>query len=123
MRMFQTTLSVLATGVLAVALPMGAQTAGQDMKDAGHDTAHATKTVAHDTAHGTKKVYHKTKHVTKVAAHKTADGAETAGHETKRGTEIAAKKTATGTRNVGRRIEGKPTVPNHPEQTTPPDAL
>lgn len=123
MRTFTMTLPIFAAAVLAVALPLGAQTAGQDMKDAGHDTAHATKKVAHETAHGTKKVYHKSVHGTKAAAHKTAEGTETAGHETKRGTEIAAKKTATGTRNVGRRIEGKPTVPNHPSETTPPDGM
>lgn len=109
MRRFPAVVSAFAAFVLAVALPLGAQTAKQDMKDAGHDTADATKKVAHKTAHGTKKV-----------AHKTADGTKTAAHETKRGTEIAAKKTATGTRNVGRRIEGKPTLPNHPSETTPP---
>ncbi|SEG38066.1 hypothetical protein SAMN05421819_2792 [Bryocella elongata] len=119
MRTFHKTLSVLAAAVLAVALPLGAQTAGQDIKNAGHDTADASKQVAHKTAHGTKKVYHKTKHATKVAAHKTGEGVDTAAHDTKYGTEVAAKKTATGTRNVGRRIEGKPTVPNHPEDTTP----
>jgi hypothetical protein len=53
----------------------------QDMKDAGHDTADAGRTVGHDTAHGTKKVYHKTKHVTKKAYHKTANGTKTAGRD------------------------------------------
>ena len=116
----------MTTAALFASLCVGgalAQTAGQDMKDAGHDTAHATKKVAHKTGEGTKKAYHKTKHVTKVAAHKTADGTETVAHDTKRDTEIGAKKTATGTRNVGRRIEGKPTVPNHPSETTPPTEL
>lgn len=119
MRKFQLIVPAIATALLAIALPLGAQTAGQDMKDAGHDTADASRTVAHKTAHGTKKVYHKTTHTTKVAAHKTARGTETAAHVTKRDTEIASKKTATGTENVGRRIEGKPTIPNHPEDTTP----
>jgi len=80
--------------LLAVFCCMGIANAqvGQDLKNAGHDTADATKTAAHDTAHTTKHIAHRTAHTTKRAAHKTA----------------------TGTRNVGRRAEGKPTVPNNP---------
>jgi len=80
---------------LTAALSMGiAQAqAGQDMKDAGHDTAHATKTVAHKTERGTKHVAHKTAHVTKKGYHKTTRA----------------------TRNTGRRVEGKPTLPNNPQ--------
>ena len=65
----------------------------QSMKNAGTETKEAGKDVGHGVAQGTKKSYHATKHVT-----------------TK-----AAKKTGTGTRNLGRRIEGKPTVPNNPQ--------
>ena len=95
---------LMLAGVVAFgAAQMNAQV-GQDLKNAGHDTADATKTAAHDTAHGTKVATHHTVHRTKVIA-----------HATKRDTEKGADKTATGTRNVGRRVEGKPTVPNHPD--------
>ena len=50
--------NLTVTGLaLAATLSLGtahAQTVGQDLHDAGHDTAHATKTVAHKTAHGTR---------------------------------------------------------------------
>jgi hypothetical protein len=87
---------VLLAAGLAVALGSGAayaQTGGQDMKDAGHDTknaavdtGHATKRVAKKTAHGTKRVARKTGHATKHAAVAT-------GHRTE---------------NVGDAIAGKP---------------
>ena len=63
---------------------------GRDLKNAGHDTADATKAAGHKTAHTTRHVAHRTAHSTTRTAHKTA----------------------TGTRNIGRRVEGKPTVPN-----------
>jgi cytoskeletal protein RodZ len=88
---------------------------GQDLKNAGHDTADATKTAAHDTAHGTKVAAHDTAHGTKVATHHTVHRTKVIAHATKRDTEKGADKTATGTRNVGRRVEGKPTVPNNPD--------
>ena len=75
---------------------------GQDMKNAGHDTANAGKTVGHDTAHGTKVAAHDTAHGTKVAAHKTS-------HVAKRG----AHKTAHGTRTVAHKVEGKPNTPEN----------
>jgi len=80
--------------LLAVTCSMGAAQAqiGQDLKNAGHDTADATKTAGHKTAQTTKHVAHSTAHTTS----------------------RAAKKTATGTRNVGRRVEDKPPVPNNP---------
>jgi hypothetical protein len=66
---------VLFSGIAFTALLMmgsaQAQTVGQDMHDAGHDTAHASKTVAHKTAHGTKVGYHKTVHATRKGYHKT----------------------------------------------------
>jgi hypothetical protein len=80
--------------LLAVTCSMGAAQAqvGQHLKNAGHDTADATKTAGHKTTHETEHIVHRTAHTTKRAAHKTA----------------------TGTRNVGRRVEDKPPVPNNP---------
>ena len=49
---------------------VNAQTAGQDMKNAGHDTADATKQTAHKTAKAAKKGTHKAAHATKKAANK-----------------------------------------------------
>jgi hypothetical protein len=65
---------------------------GRDLKNAGHNTADAARTAGHKTAHATKHIVHRTSHATSRAAHKTA----------------------TGTRNIGRRVEGKPTLPNNP---------
>jgi len=86
--------SKLMSFLLAVFCCMGVAQAqvGQDLKNAGHDTADATKTAGHKTASTTKRVAHRTAHTTS----------------------RAAKKTATGTRNVGRRVEDKPPVPNNP---------
>lgn len=47
-----------------------AQSAGQDMKNAGHDTAQATKKTTHKVVRGTKKGVHKTAHATKRGARK-----------------------------------------------------
>ena len=55
---------------LALCLPAMAQTAGQDIKNAGHDTADATKKTAHTVKRGTKKGVHKTAHATKKGANK-----------------------------------------------------
>lgn len=57
-------------GSLALCLPALAQTAGQDIKNAGHDTANATKKTAHKVKRGTKKGIHKTAHATKKGANK-----------------------------------------------------
>jgi hypothetical protein len=103
MRTIKLTGLLLAGAVTFGASQMNAQV-GRDLKNAGHDTADATKTAAHDTAHGTKVATHHTVHRTKIIA-----------HATKRDTVKGTEKTATGTRNVGRRIEGKPTVPNNPD--------
>jgi hypothetical protein len=77
------------TAGLAMGLGAGvasAQTAGQDMKDAGHstknaavDTGHATKRVAKKTVHGTKHVATKTGHATKHAAVATGHRTENVG--------------------------------------------
>ena len=57
------------------------QTAGQDMKNAGHSTANATKDVAHGTEKGTKTAYHKTSHATKKGYHKTVNGTKHVAHK------------------------------------------
>lgn len=93
----------LSSITLAAALTLSASAfaqVGQDLKNAGHDTADATKTAAHDTAHGTKKVYHK-----------TANGTKTAAHDTAHATKVTAGKTAYNTRKVGDKIADKPTPP------------
>jgi hypothetical protein len=109
---------------LAGMLSLGAaqaQTVGQDMKDAGHDTAHASKTVAHKTVHGTKVAAHDTEHGTKVAAHDTAHGTKVAAHDTEHGTKVAAHKTAdvskegyhktaNGTKKVVHKMNGNPSM-------------
>ena len=84
--------SIWMSILLAIFCCMGVAQAqvGQDLKNAGHNTADATKTAGHKTARTTKRVAHRTAHTTNRVAHKTA----------------------TGTRNIGRRVEGKPTVPN-----------
>jgi hypothetical protein len=69
-----------------------AQTAGQDMKDAGHETKNATKDVGHGVAKGTKKGWHKTKAGTEKAYHKTAQGTKHVVHGTAHATEHGASK-------------------------------
>lgn len=54
-----------------------AQTAGQDMKNAGHDTANATKKTAHKVKRGTKKGVHKVAHGTKKGANKVEQKTDT----------------------------------------------
>jgi len=54
--------------------PTSLQTAGQDMKDAGHDTKEAAKKTGHGVKKGTKTGYRKTKNGTKKAYHKTGSG-------------------------------------------------
>lgn len=71
----------IGIGGLALALMTGAamtlpaQTAKQDMKDAGHDT----KDAAIDTGHATKRVVHKAVRKTKHAAVKTKNATENLG--------------------------------------------
>jgi hypothetical protein len=69
-----------------------AQTVGQDLHDAGHDTAHATKTVAHRTAHGTRVATRDTVNGTKRGAHKTAYETKRGYHKTKRGTKRVVRR-------------------------------
>ena len=59
--------------ILALTSPAAtllAQTASQDMKNAGSDTKSATKSASSGVSKGTKKAYHKTKGGTKKAYHK-----------------------------------------------------
>ena len=51
-------------------LSANAQTAGQDIKNAGHDTVDATKQTAHKAVRATKKGAHKAAHATKKGANK-----------------------------------------------------
>ena len=76
----------IALPLVAALLSLGAsqssiaQTAKQDMKDAGSDTKNATKKTGHGIAKGTKTAARKTKNGTKKvvhgAAHGTAKGAD-----------------------------------------------
>jgi len=64
---------------LAVGLGAGAayaQDAGQDMKDAGHETKQAVKDTGHATKTTAKKVGHKTKRATKKAVHRTENAGD-----------------------------------------------
>lgn len=94
---------IIVSGMaLAGLLSLGicrAQTVGQDMKDAGHHTAHASRTVAHKTVHGTRVATRDTEHGTRVAAHKTARVSKEGYHKTTR-----------GTKHVVRKMEGKPST-------------
>lgn len=87
---------VLLGAGLSLALCCGtafAQTAGQDMHDAGHDTKAAAQDTGHATTRTTSKAYHKTKSGTKKAYHKTTNG---------------TKKTWHKTENLGDRVADKP---------------
>ncbi len=70
--------SLLATG-LAIAsltllpLMLSAQTAKQDIKDAGHDTADAARQTGHKVKHGTKHAAHKAARHTRHGAEKVED--------------------------------------------------
>jgi hypothetical protein len=91
---------VLLTTGMVIGLGAGAayaQSAGQDMKDAGHDTKNAAVDTGHATKTTTKKAYRKTKHGTTKAYHKTVHG-----------TKKAAVATGHRTENVGDAIAGKP---------------
>lgn len=64
----------LLAATLVVSAPAFSQTAGQDLKDAGHDTKSATKATGRGIKKGTKTGYRKTKNGTKKAYHKTGSG-------------------------------------------------
>ncbi len=61
--------------VIAAALTTAGftQDAKQDMKDAGHSVAHATKKTGHKIKNGTKKAAHKTARATRRGADKVED--------------------------------------------------
>jgi hypothetical protein len=71
MKRFAQQLAIFSCAFLA--LSASAQTAGQDMKNAGHDTADATKQAAHKTARATKRGTHKAAHATKKGANKVEE--------------------------------------------------
>ncbi len=107
---------VLAAAVSSTNLV--AQTAKQDMKSAGHDTAAATKNTGHAIAKGTEKGYEKTKdgtvkvakvtgRGTKKAAVKTKDVTVDAANATASGTKTAARKTKNGTKSLLNKVDGK----------------
>ena len=72
--------SLLLSLVLTCA-PVIAQTASQDMKNAGTETKNAAKDTGHGVKTGTEKAYDKTSSGTKTAYHKTANGTKTARSE------------------------------------------
>lgn len=61
----------LALGQQSTNTSRHTNTAGQDMRNAGHDTANGARDAGHATEKGTKKAYHKTRTGTKKAYHKT----------------------------------------------------
>lgn len=69
----------LSVSGFALAQPQSDTGAKQDMKSAGHETAHATKDAGHGISKGTKKAYHSTKTGTKKAYHKTGHGVKKLG--------------------------------------------
>ena len=97
--MLAATLAVASTGLAF------AQTAGQDMHSAGHETKDAAVDTGHATKHVAKKTYHGTKHVAKKTGSATEHGAKVAGHDTK----VGAEKTGHGIHKLGDKIAGKPT--------------
>ena len=116
MRMTGLAALVLAAAVSTTGLV--AQTAKQDMKSAGHETADATKNTGHAIAKGTEKGYDKTKEGTVKAAKATGRGTKKAAVKTKdvtvdaadataHGTKVAARKTANGTKKLADKVDGK----------------
>ena len=92
----------VALGMFAVAPAAAlAQSVGQDMKNAGHDTADASKKVAHKTEEGTKTAAKDTGHGTKVAATKTAQWHQDGGP--RHGTRHERRRAQDGTRNQNSR--------------------
>lgn len=84
---------LVLAATLAVTPLVMAQTAGQDMKAAGHDTKGAAVNTGHATKRVAKKSYRGTKHVAKKTGHGIEKGATATGHATE---------------NLGDKIVGKP---------------
>jgi hypothetical protein len=74
MHRYPTIAAAIVGFALSVAAP--AQTAGQDIKNAGHETKEATKDTAKATGKGVKTGARKTKHAVKRGTHATANATE-----------------------------------------------
>jgi hypothetical protein len=107
---FVVTAALVMGGVVPVTL---AQTAGQDIKDAGHDTKNAAKETGHGIAKGTKKGYEKTKEGTEKGYDKTKEGTEKGYNKTKQGTKHVVHKTAHATAKGADKVEDK--TEQHPQ--------
>jgi len=89
----------LAAAALSLGLTVGVcaqETAGQDMKDAGHETKSGAKEVGHGTTTAAKGV-----------AHGTATGAKKVGSTTKNTTKKVVHKGAQKTDEGATKVEGK----------------
>ena len=106
----------LATALLASCTTIGlcAQTAKQDMKDAGHSTANASKSAGKGVAKGTKKAGNEVADKTEDGWDATKHGTKKAAKATAHGTEVAATKTARGTKSVAKKIVGDDTPTTTP---------
>lgn len=108
----------MGTFVVTAALLMGtgapvmfAQTAGQDIKDAGHDTKDAAKDTGHGVKKGTTKAWHGTKKGTEKAYDGTKSGTETAYDKTKSGTKKVVHKSANKTKEGADKVSDKTANP------------
>jgi hypothetical protein len=86
LRSNQLLVATVCVGSMFWAGNVAAQSAGQDMKNAGHETSDAAKDTGHGVKEGTTKAYHSTAHGTQKAYHKTAHGTQKAYHKTAQGT-------------------------------------
>ncbi len=68
-----TILSIALTVGICAALPAYSQNAGQDVKNAGHDTKTATEKGYNKSTSGVKKGYKKSTHATKTGVNKGAN--------------------------------------------------
>jgi hypothetical protein len=93
-------LSLASLLMAGTAAPLLAQTASQDMQNAGTDTKDAAKSTAHATKRTTKKAYHKSKKGTAKVADKTKEGTTVAADKTKETSVKAYDKTKEGVEHV-----------------------
>jgi cytoskeletal protein RodZ len=105
---------LILTGVLALGATQMQAQVGQDLKNAGHDTADATKTGAHDVAHGTKTATNHTVHRTKIIAHATKRDTVKGADKTADVSKEGYHKTVNGTKTATRKVEGKPVHSSDP---------
>jgi hypothetical protein len=99
---------VLASALAVASVPAFAQTAGQDIKDAGHATKVAGKDTGKGVAKGTKVAGHDTKVAAEDTGKDVKKGTKAGYHKTKSGTKKAYHKTGSGIAKVGDKMEGKP---------------